>query len=81
MYCDDHGDCPAKEQCFIIEGSIGTYGQCFKPSACHNTCSCGAGSFTMVCDTLSDCPACATGCKPYKQFGQGPEFPVKVCTW
>ena len=83
MFCDDHGDCTSGEKCTIIEGSVGTYGQCTQAAACIQNCTCGGGpgSFSQVCSDLSDCPACATSCEPYQQFGQGGAFPVKVCVW
>ncbi len=82
LYCDDQSDCKTGEQCAIIEGSIGTYAQCFPEAACTQNCSCGAGAFGQVCNSLADCPSCAKKCEPYQQPGGGAgAFPVKVCTW
>ena len=82
LYCDDPSDCKTGEQCSVVEGSIGTYAQCFQEAACTQDCTCGAGAFGQVCSSLSDCPTCAKKCEAYTQPGNpGVKFPVKVCTW
>ncbi len=78
LFCDGPEDCTTPEQCVVIEGSVGTYGQCQKPSDCALNCTCGQWS-NVLCRTLADCPACATKCEPYQQSPTGPKYPVNVC--
>ncbi len=81
LFCDDAGVCASTERCAIIEGSVGTYAQCLESPDCAADCSCTGGSANVRCGTVADCPQCAKSCAPYRQYPDGPEYPVNVCTW
>jgi len=76
MSCDGHEDCGQGARCILMEGSLGTYTQCWscEEDDCAEVCESQWPGLT--CRTLADCPACATGCSPYQ-----PGYPVSVCTF
>ena len=81
-FCDEHSDCPASEKCMIVQGAVVTSTQCGPPEPCQNSCSCSPNFlYAQLCNTLTDCPSCATSCTSYQQFGQGGAFPIRFCDW
>ena len=72
MECDGAEDCAVGEACYLLEGSLGTYAQCWDEATFAPECA--AAWSTRLCNTVADCPVCATGCGPYQ-----PGHPVNVC--
>lgn len=77
LFCDDKADCPNDGDCYLVPGSTGTTALCIDSNTCVETC-CSTRTARRLCNTLADCPACATSCVPY-QPSPGQTFPVKIC--
>jgi hypothetical protein len=72
--CSSPQDCrDADESCMWTEGFGSTTVAC-DPLACAASCSC-TPQLRPVCDTLADCPACATACDDSLELG----LPIRTC--
>jgi hypothetical protein len=80
QFCDDDADCASGDACLVYEGALGTYVQCAPDNACALDCSCPDAAHVQVCNTLADCPSCATSCAPYVAYPGAAPLPVTVCS-